>query len=79
MVNLPDRLQYPRSHHNWGGRYGRRREEFKNMEPTGLLQLEQLAHKAVELMEKHGNKSELNFYKAMALLRQQYNLVSYFF
>lgn len=64
-----------RSHHVWGSRFRRRREEMRE-EPTGLLQLEELTKKAVELMEKHNPKSESNYTKAMDLLRLQYNLVS---
>ncbi|XP_075980149.1 uncharacterized protein LOC142979193 [Anticarsia gemmatalis] len=63
----------PRNHHNWGARFGRRREGM-NPEPKGLLELEALAKRTVELMEKHGPKSEGNYQKAMDLLRLQYNL-----
>lgn len=90
MVNLPEpseqparamgerervRVRGPRSHHNWGARFGRR-GDIQRSEPTGLLELEALAQRTVELMEKHGPKSEKNFERAMDLLRLQYNLVN---
>ncbi|KAI5635763.1 hypothetical protein NE865_11559 [Phthorimaea operculella] len=82
MVNLPlkedqDRSveRLSRSHHQWGIRYGvRRRDPRLREEPTTLHQLEALATRAVELMEKHGPPCEGNFEIAMDLLRLQYNL-----
>lgn len=66
----------PRSrHHNYGVRFGRQREQFKNV-PTTLHDLENLAERAVEVMERHGPKSENNLPMVMDLLRLQYNLVS---
>ncbi|KAJ8736444.1 hypothetical protein PYW08_007100 [Mythimna loreyi] len=62
----------PRSHHNWG--YSARRRGEVYQEPTGLLQLEALARRAVEVMERHNPKSEHNFDKVMDLLRVQHNL-----
>lgn len=61
-----------------GSLFGRRREEMRDQEPTTLLQLEELARRAVQLMEKHefNPKSESNYVVAMDLLRCQYNLVS---
>lgn len=88
MVNLTERedfevrravsdggFRYLR-HRNWGARFGRRRHEMKGREPTTLHDLESLADRAVELMERHGPKSENNFFLVMDLLRLQYNLVS---
>lgn len=67
----------PRSHHNWGARFGRKRVEMKlRVEPTNLHELEDLAKRSVEVMGKHGPTNEKNFDMAMDLLRQQYNLVS---
>ncbi|XP_026732197.1 uncharacterized protein LOC113496978 [Trichoplusia ni] len=63
----------PRSHHNWGARLGRR-GKVEHTEPKGLLELEALAQRTVEVMEKHSPKSEHNYHKAMDLLRLQYNL-----
>ncbi|XP_063358065.1 uncharacterized protein LOC134647638 [Cydia amplana] len=90
MVNLPrpveqvarpvgergsDRHQGTRSHHQWGARYGRRREQMRQRpEPATLLELEHLAAKTVALMEKYAPKSENNFPMAMQLLRLQHNL-----
>lgn len=68
-------MRGPRGHHNWGVRVTRR-EENKRSEPKGLLELEALAHRTVELMEKHVPKSEHNYDRAMDLLRLQYNLVN---
>ncbi|CAG4965231.1 unnamed protein product [Colias eurytheme] len=79
MVNLKEDREgasspmLPRSHHNWGSRFGRKRE-VKKQEPHSLLELEEQAQTTVRLMEKHGSKSEHNYYKAMDLLRLQYNL-----
>lgn len=67
-----------RSHHQWGARFGRRRDEMsQRSEPGTLLELEELATRSAKLMEKYNPKSENNFNKAMELLRLQYNLVSY--
>lgn len=87
MVNLPaislrnvqdddrERLR-TRSHHAWGMRLGRSREEMKrHSEPTGLHQLEKLARRSVRLMEKHGTKTPNSYVHVMDLLRQQYNMV----
>lgn len=63
-----------RSHYNWGARYGRRKPIYKT-EPTGLLELEELTLRTVQLMEKHSLKSEGNYPRAMDLLRLQYNMV----
>nr|XP_049692284.1 uncharacterized protein LOC126053680 [Helicoverpa armigera] len=63
----------PRSHHNWGARHSRRGDAHHS-EPKGLLELEALANRTVELMEKHAPKSEHNYERAMDLLRLQYNL-----
>ncbi|KAJ8735477.1 hypothetical protein PYW07_007097 [Mythimna separata] len=62
----------PRNHHNWGASARRRGEVYR--EPTGLLHLEELARRSVEIMERHGQKSDHNFYKVMDLLRAQHNL-----
>lgn len=90
MVNLPEREDVevhrpapiggrrPHSHRNWGARFGRRREEKIGLVPTTLHDLENLADRAVEIMERHVPKSEYNFFKVMDLLRLQYNLVSSF-
>lgn len=90
MVNLPEREDVealrpihngecrPRSHRNWGARFGRRREEIKDRVPTTLHDLENLTERALEVMERHGPKSENNFFMVMDLLRVQYNLVSKF-
>ncbi|KAJ2947785.1 hypothetical protein O0L34_g9567 [Tuta absoluta] len=82
MVNLPmkehkarsaERLA--RSHHNWGMRHGvRRRDPRLREDPTTLHQLEALATRTVQLMEKHGPPCDGNFEIAMDLLRLQYNL-----
>ncbi|CAK1601886.1 unnamed protein product [Parnassius mnemosyne] len=58
-----------------GSSFGCRRDEFKQRgEPIDLQQLEELARKSVKLMEKHGTKITQNYFTAMDLLRQQYNL-----
>lgn len=72
------RTRGPRNHHNWGARVGRRGEVHRS-EPKGLLELEALAKRAVEVMERHLPKSEHNYHRAMDLLRLQYNLVSILF
>lgn len=64
--------------HNWGVRFGRRREEMKGREPITLHDLECLTDRAVEVMERHVPKSESNHSMVMDLLRVQYNLVSNF-
>lgn len=65
----------PRSHHNWGARLGRRRDEAFT-ESKGLQELEELTRRTVNLMEKHSPKCEQNYERAMDLLRLQYNMVS---
>lgn len=65
----------PRNHHNWGARFGRRRDEHKYKEPTTLAEMEELAWRSALLMEKHGGESKHHFHTAMDLLRQQYNMV----
>ncbi|XP_045485069.1 uncharacterized protein LOC123689384 [Pieris rapae] len=62
-----------RNHRNFGYRFGRDREEKKQV-PNGLLQLDALAQRSVMLMEKHGSTSSNNYHVAMDLLRLQYNL-----
>ncbi|KPJ16664.1 hypothetical protein RR48_10263 [Papilio machaon] len=86
MVNLPaislrnvrdddrERLR-TRSHHTWGMRLGRSRDEVKwQSEPTGLHQLEKLARRSLRLMEKHGTNTPDSYVQVMDLLRQQYNM-----
>lgn len=88
MVNLPENKHVvvrnnqqrsrPRSrYHNYGSRFGRQREQCKHHVPTTLHDLENLAQRAVEVMERHVPKSENNLPMVMDLLRLQYNLVSF--
>lgn len=96
MVNLPGPNEQParevgergersreraqRGFRRWGVRFGRHREEMRIVEPTSLHQLEALAWRSVEVMEKYEfnrtQKKDEKFNKAMELLRLQYNMVS---
>ncbi|KAL0851288.1 hypothetical protein ABMA28_007118 [Loxostege sticticalis] len=94
MVNLPGPNEQParevgergersreraqRGFRRWGVRFGRHREEMRIVEPTSLHQLEALAWRSVEVMEKYEfnrtQKKDEKFNKAMELLRLQYNM-----
>ncbi|XP_049878276.1 uncharacterized protein LOC126375410 [Pectinophora gossypiella] len=64
-----------RNHHNWGARFGRRRADPSlRAEPTTLHQIEEQVNRTVQLMERHGQRSDNNYPLAMDLLRLQYNL-----
>lgn len=78
MVNLPSSSQ-ERNHHTWNYRRRvNRRINQDDPEPKTLLQLEALADRCADLMNKY-EESPHHRETSMKLLRQQYNLVSLYY
>ncbi|KAI8438340.1 hypothetical protein MSG28_010906 [Choristoneura fumiferana] len=74
---IPQAFQGPRarSHHLWGSRFGRQREEMKlRLSPTSLSQLEEMVETMVSVIEKHSPKSAAHYQMVMQLLRDEHNL-----